>query len=545
MSEQVTWALIADIMDDVDGMGAGIPPRDLQAFSSESTEDGVLLKFTPPKPTYLNEHTSGDGKQFACMPGGVLIMYSEESYPRSPEEGKIACNYVPDGDWTTEQQTFEVTGLTKEHTYYFTAFPYSVNGVYNTNQIAENRTSMTWVGNSGTISVNVKTPKGYTGELGEYTITLLDQSADNPQNEQKTATGPGITLFGSLTGGKQYKVRLSSTDDLQAPADSEVLTVVAGDTVSVELTYAQKVGTITVNVSTQPANMPIGGYTVTLTPQSGGGEPLTAQGNNTQSVVFNNAINGVVYNVGLSSINHYTANTNGSVTAVGGQNTSHNVHYEYVAQTLEETSWSEIDAISQTGAANSIWSVGDTKTLSVNGENLTMEIVGFNHDTKSSGGYAGITFGMKYLSFLTMVMNYQKDCSGGFYESKMYEWLNSTVFNGMPAEVQNVIKTVLKPCDDEWGDITNRAMKIFLFSRTEVANDQADKDGKQYALFASKSSRKKQKLNGSGGIGGYGSWWLRSVVDRDDGSFSVIDYEGDTGWNYADTYDGVCFGFCI
>lgn len=174
-----------------------------------------------------------------------------------------------------------------------------------------------------------------------------------------------------------------------------------------------------------------------------------------------------------------------------------------------------------------------------------MEIVGFNHDTKSSGGYAGITFGMKYLSFLTMVMNYQKDCSGGFYESEMYSYLNTTVFNGIPAEVQNVIKTVLKPCDDEWGDITNRAMKIFLFSRTEVANDQADKDGKQYALFVSKSSRKKQKLNGSGGIGSYSTWWLRSVVDRDNGSFSVIDAEGDTGWNYADTYCGVCFGFCV
>lgn len=373
-NDYVGWGLILGIEDGLDGfiddatevvnsLGTGIPPRDLATFSSESTEDGIKLTFTPPGATYLPEHTASDGKQFACMPAGVLIRYSDTGYPRTPDEGKFGYDYKPTGDWVTTSQECTIVGLTKDTKYYFTAFPYSTEHVYNKNQVTANRTEMTWVGNKGTISVTVQTPEGYEGTLGEYTITLVDQAESGGQNETKTATGAGLTQFGGLTAGKSYKVRLSNTDDLQAPPDSEAITIVGGVNYDVTMTYALMYGTITVNVSTQPAGMPIGAYTVTLTPQ-GGGDAMQQSGSNSQAVVFSNVKNGVVYTVGLSAINHYTANAGGAVTAVGGQNTQHNAQYVFSA-TFSESSWAEVQAVARSGQASSFYSVGEYKTTRI------------------------------------------------------------------------------------------------------------------------------------------------------------------------------------
>ena len=369
-NDYVGWGLILGIEDSLDdfindatevvnSLGTGLPPRDLAAFSSQSTESGIQLTFTPPAQTYIDD---GGTDQFAVMPAGVLIRYSDTGYPRTPDEGVFGYDYKPTGDWVTTSQTCTIVGLTKDTKYYFTAFPYSTEHVYNKNQVTANRTEMTWVGNKGTISVTVNTPEGYEGTLGEYTITLVDQAESGGQNVEKTATGAGLTQFGGLEGGKTYKVRLSNTSDLQAPPDSEVITIVGGVNYNVTMTYALMYGTITVNVSTQPAGMPIGAYTVTLTPNDSSGA-LQQSGNNSQAVVFSNVKNGVVYTVGLSSINHYTANAGGTVTAVGGQNTQHNAQYVFSA-TLDDLSWAEIHNLLQQGRGT-LFSVGDRKSTSI------------------------------------------------------------------------------------------------------------------------------------------------------------------------------------
>ena len=80
-NDYVGWGLILGIEDSLDdfindatevvnSLGTGLPPRDLAAFSSQSTEDGIKLTFTPPAQTYIDD---GGTNQFAVMPAGVLI----------------------------------------------------------------------------------------------------------------------------------------------------------------------------------------------------------------------------------------------------------------------------------------------------------------------------------------------------------------------------------------------------------------------------------------------------------------------------------------
>lgn len=529
----------------VEKLGTGLPPRDMIAFTSQSTDDGIKLTFTPPDVTYFVEHTSGDGKQFACMPAGVLIRYSDVGYPRTPNDGVFGYDYKPTGDWDTESHSCTIVGLTKDTKYYFTAFPYSTEHVYNKNQIAGNRTEMTWVGNKGTISVTVNTPEGYQRTLGEYTITLVDQAADSPQNIEQTASGQGLTRFGNLEGGKTYKVRLSTTSDLQAPADSEPITIVGGMNYDVTMTYVSRYGTLTVNVSTQPAGMPIGAYTVTLTPQ-GGGEAKSVQGNNSQAVVFSDVENGTVYTVSLSDIDKYTANAGGTVVAVGGINVLHSASYTF-SLPLSDSSWPDIKTIAQTGNANAVFSAGDTKDITISGETLTMEIVGFNQDTANS-----ITFGAKNLMATTRQMNGSMTNKGAFVGSEMYTYLSNDVYNALPQDLKSAIISVTKKVFAGDGAYVNgdqgvysASMKIFLFAESEVFGTDSGftpNEGPQYSRFATDSSRMKKLSNGSESTN---DWWLRSPLSGNKDGFSYVNTQGKKDGKGANAYKGVCFGFCV
>ena len=371
-NDYVGWGLILGIEDSLDdfindatevvnSLGTGLPPRDLAAFSSQSTEDGIKLTFTPPAQTYIDD---GGTNQFAVMPAGVLIRYSDTGYPRTPDEGKFGYDYKPTGDWVTTSQECTIVGLTKDTKYYFTAFPYSTEHVYNKNQVTANRTEMTWVGNKGTISVTVNTPEGYEGTLGEYTITLVDQASDSPQNVEKTATGAGLTQFGGLEGGKQYKVQVNDLDDLLAPPLGETLTVVGGQNIETTVTYITKYGNVTVNVSLSPSNLKFGSYTVTLVSQDGGSNVQQTR-SGAGSVTFNNLEHGKTYIATLTEKNLCTANQSSLITVVGGTTVSANASYTFnFNKTFSESTWPEIRAVVSYGVAGEIYNVGDSKSAS-------------------------------------------------------------------------------------------------------------------------------------------------------------------------------------
>ena len=627
----VTMADLKSMLDNLQA-GSGLPPNDMQTFTAASTESGIKLSFKGPENSYLYGDAAGD--TLACVPDGFMIRYSDTAYPVSIDDGELVGVYDinPVTPVAGEQ---EVIGLTFGETYYFTAFPFSTEGVYNKSQADANHASCVWSGSKGTINVNVQAYEGFEGVIGEYTITLVDQAAPGGQNITQTASGTGVTQIGNLEEGKtyvvtlsdtstlmadpsdpitivagnsysvtmtyrmkygtisvdvdtandfaalgdynitlvaqedvyenvvesangkgvtvfenlidgrKYKVRLGETPNFLPPADSDVVTVVGGSNVDVDMTYAAGVGSVTVNVSTQPANMPIGTVTISLVPQSGG-STLSQQRSGSGSVTFNNVPVGT-YTVTGSEVNHYTF-SGGSVSVTGGQNTSHNVHYAFSAN-LEDLTWAEIDAIGQSGAASQCFSVGDTKNISVSGETLTMEIYGFNHDDLTSGGKAPYTFGMKNLMVSTRAMNSSNTNRGSFVGSEMYTgYLSTSFLTGLPSDLQSVIKTVNKKTGTGSGSSSGTrtdAVKIFLFAEIEVfgsITNSVSGEGSRYSRFTNSSSRIKYLSNGSGSANW---WWLRSPYSGNSGGFCRVGSGGNADWSNAYSSGGVCAGFCV
>ena len=215
--------------------GTGLPPNDMQSFSALSQEDGIQISFKGPKNSYLYGEAAGD--TLGCTPAGVMVRYSDTDYPADTGDGTLV-GYFRDGydPVEPETQTAQVIGLTFGETYYFTAFPFSTEGVYNKSQAAANRCSATWSGTKGTINVNVQAYEGFEGTIGEYTITLVDQAETGGQNVTQTASGVGVTQIGNLEAGKTYVVTLSDTSTLMADA-SDPITIVAGNSYNVSMTY--------------------------------------------------------------------------------------------------------------------------------------------------------------------------------------------------------------------------------------------------------------------------------------------------------------------
>lgn len=583
-------------MDDLKAMlsdlqaGSGIPPNDMQTFTATSTESGIKLDFKGPANSYLYGAANND--TLGCVPEGFMIRYSDTGYPVNIDDGELVGVYDID-PVNPVAGTQDVVGLTFEETYYFTAFPFSTEGVYNKSQAPANRASAQWVGNKGTINVTVQAYEGYLGTigeytitlvdqaesdpqnitkqasgtgltqignleagktyvvtltdtnnltsdpsepitieaglsynvtmtyrekygsisvtvntasdfatLGEYTITLLDQAADSPSNVEKQATGKGVTTFDNLISGKQYKVRLGATANFIPPADSDVITVVGGETESVTMTYAAGMGSVVINVSTNPTGMPIGSYTITLTPTAGGSS-LQQSRSGSGSITFNSVPIGT-YNITGSSINHYTFR-GGQVSVTGGQQSSHNVNYGYSASFAEAT-WAEIQAIAQTGLASNYYSVGDSKVTS----SQNFILIGINRDLSNSiTVFAPNNYGTgSYDAFeRTPTVGQTLDAMNG-------------KFGLLPSEVQAVCKQVTKYYYDGHSESSgrpisgNRTVYFFTLSANEVGLTsyyESIKDvsmGTQYPYFSS-NDRRIINLNG-GAI----SWYLRSCAQQ-------------------------------
>lgn len=221
---------------------------------------------------------------------------------------------------------------------------------------------------------------------------------------------------------------------------------------------------------------------------------------------------------------------------------------------FSKASWGQIAALSEGGSASKYFSVGDEKTIELTtGEEITLVILGFNHDDLASGGKAGITIGMKNLLATRYAMNSSSANAGGWDQSKMRTETMQTLLAQLPSDLRNSIKQVNKKATAGGASttITTSSDKLFLFSEVEIDGTTtagyAD-EGEQYEYWKTikdgtiAADRIKYLSNG-GGSAFY--WWLRSPNVSYSTYFRYINLTGIVDYSNASYTHGVSFGFCV
>ena len=207
-------------------------------------------------------------------------------------------------------------------------------------------------------------------------------------------------------------------------------------------------------------------------------------------------------------------------------------------------SWEAIIAACHSGSVPSTWVVGNSKTMTINGMDYQIDIIGKNHDTYTAGGTAPLTFQMHDCYGTKYAMNSLDTNSGGWTSCAMRSTHLPAILALMPTEVQNGIREVnkLTSAGSQSNTINTTADKLFLLSEIEILGYYTDSnsgEGAHYAYYKAGNSKAK-KLNGRS-VG----WWERSPSGSNSKSFCNLDSRGYAFSSYASSAYGVAFGFCF
>lgn len=215
-----------------------------------------------------------------------------------------------------------------------------------------------------------------------------------------------------------------------------------------------------------------------------------------------------------------------------------------IGDNLNDTDWADIDICGRLGMAQQFFKVGDSKTVNIGGTNYEVQIIGFNHDDKVSGGKAAYSFQLVDCLNQTQQMNTSNTNTGGWNGSAMRGRM-STYKSQLPAALRNVIKTVKKKSGTGRGSSSGTQQTnddLFLLSEIEIFGTTTYSvagEGTQYEWYKAGNSRIK-KVNGSADY-----WWERSPCSGDANGFCAVDSSGSANYSAAVASYGVSFGFCV
>lgn len=198
--------------------------------------------------------------------------------------------------------------------------------------------------------------------------------------------------------------------------------------------------------------------------------------------------------------------------------------------TFAAAEFSEIDAISRAGFASRLYTIGNTKSITLDGVARTIRIIDFNKDDLADGsGKAGITFCIYPLNYSSNLHDSSKWVS--WTEIKPRKYLVDTFPSIVPEELQNIIKPVTKKYfytdyvnNDAVDKIESCTDMWFIPSTEECGKTDMYTEGTgiQYEGLNTTSERIMKNDDGTAI-----NWWTRTMT-------------GESAW-YIDTYGSVNF----
>lgn len=195
----------------------------------------------------------------------------------------------------------------------------------------------------------------------------------------------------------------------------------------------------------------------------------------------------------------------------------------FINSTFASNTWEQIIAACQSGNVPDTWVAGDSKTMTIDGADYQIDIIGKGHDTYAAGGTAPLTFQLH-------------DCL-----STKYTWQVTwdDLITKLPESIQSAIKSVSKTINNE-----SVSPKLFGLTEKEVFGTVKYSkyvEGTQYAYYAAGNSKAK-KLNGN-----LDNWWLSSTSGSQGITWAVIVTQNGTGSTSTmfNASNGVAFAFCF
>jgi hypothetical protein len=218
-------------------------------------------------------------------------------------------------------------------------------------------------------------------------------------------------------------------------------------------------------------------------------------------------------------------------------------------------SWEVINQNCTDGKADSLYAIGDLKTITLtwasgSTENIDLEIVDMDVDNLSDGsGKACLTFISKKVLWPPRKMTNTSMMNAGGWAGQysLRSWCNGELYNALPSDLRSVIRSVKKLSDGGYGstELVVTDDYVWLPSIAEIGNENhvvsvLSGQGAKYIL--SYGNDFKIKENSSNVPCG---WWLRSTPTTGN-NWYIINGAG-SYYSYDGINTDVCvaFGLCV
>ena len=431
--------------------------------------------------------------------------------------------------------------------------------------------SVTWTIGRASISTTPSQNGGLT-----YTGSAQSPSWSNYNTAQLTIGG---TTSGTNAGS--YAATFTPTANYQW-SDGKTTAKTANWTI------AKAAGTLSLNKSTM--ELTNGASTGTIAVTRAGDGALSAVSSNTSLATV--SVSGTTVTV--------TGKAYGSVTITVSvaAGTNHNapasktcsVAVKLYNSTLNSNTWAQIREASDGGKAASIWSVGATKNIKINGtvgnttfSNLSIDVfvIGINHNSSREGGnrihfqigkiggnMVGLVdsnYGSNGSSANYFQMNAGNNNSGGWNGSSMRKTLLgnngtptsppvSSLLAALPSDLRAAMKSCTKYSDNTGGGSDNTAYVtsttdyLFLLSEFEYqgvrtyANSTEKNYQAQYDYYKAGNSKVHYKHNETATAA---NAWCRSVHSSNGASFCLVVTSGSASTYNAYYSWALAPGFCV
>ena len=204
-------------------------------------------------------------------------------------------------------------------------------------------------------------------------------------------------------------------------------------------------------------------------------------------------------------------------------------------------SWEDIAEAELDGTYASKYSIGDTKTIYIDGQPINLKLIAIDADDLADGsGKAHLTWFTPYTR-LKLPVNETRTNTGGWGTSYIRDYLRTLVNN-----FDSNLKSMIKPVSKTYYDYSTNSTKTiedtaFLLSSRELnyGGSAKENSGVIYSdIFKDDNSRRMFYVWGSS------AWWFtRTAATNSTHFYRVIDW-GQLYTDPADEPNAIFFGFC-